>query len=416
MILLYKIWHSTESFAKYLVEHTDLSKSNCTFHKLIASDASSHKFHTIPDHIRKILYLDCPDIIVEYGSEPIFSIEISTEAGTGHNVFQRFARIAASVENDVPAFYIYPKGKLITRQIKKSNGSKTKNIRFDNINPLIFRALDSIMNIYHIPALYYYFPTNIKNISTKGISYDKDKRFRDCPDSLDTEMQNLFLAINELLSTINAKGIIEGRKALLGKQVIQDRRNYMASEWNHLSSSKKQNVYSPLSSTYIIKTSYLLNYLKQYETSKYNIGQLLKDRDETILYKINAEFRGDPYPGCLAAIDYLQSREGRTYEERKRNIVLFFGDLSIDHINHSIKFSDNTTPKSTIKLLFDDVKSSDKHNILNKDYSQLKSSEVPRYFMQMRYGSTYSKAKHIRVYSYFADAILFPDGALWRDA
>ena len=35
--------------------------------------------------------------------------------------------------------------------------------------------------------------------------------------------------------------------------------------------------------------------------------------------------------------------------------------------------------------------------------------------MQVRYGSTYSKVKHIRVYSYFSDAILFPDGALWRD-
>jgi len=45
----------------------------------------------------------------------------------------------------------------------------------------------------------------------------------------------------------------------------------------------------------------------------------------------------------------------------------------------------------------------------------LSNYEIPRYFMQVRYGSTYSKAKHIRVFSYFADAILFPDGSLWRD-
>ncbi len=44
------------------------------------------------------------------------------------------------------------------------------------------------------------------------------------------------------------------------------------------------------------------------------------------------------------------------------------------------------------------------------------SSEIPRYYMQVRYGSMFSKVKHIRVFSYFADAILFPDGALWRDA
>ena len=84
----------------------------------------------MPDHIRKILYLDAPDLIVERNNEPIFSIEITTEAGTGHNAFQRFSRIAASVENSVPAFYIYPEGAIITRQ-----GAMPK---WDTINPLIF--------------------------------------------------------------------------------------------------------------------------------------------------------------------------------------------------------------------------------------------------------------------------------------
>lgn len=36
--------------------------------------------------------------------------------------------------------------------------------------------------------------------------------------------------------------------------------------------------------------------------------------------------------------------------------------------------------------------------------------------MQVRYGSTYLKVKHILKFSYFADAILFPNGFLWRDA
>ena len=48
-------------------------------------------------------------------------------------------------------------------------------------------------------------------------------------------------------------------------------------------------------------------------------------------------------------------------------------------------------------------------------YDELRNMEIPRYLMQVRYGSTYSKVKHIRVYSYFSDAILFPDGSLWRD-
>ena len=81
------------------------------------SDANNAKnLHSLPDHIKQILYLDAPDLIIELNSEPIFSIEVSTEAETGHNAFQRFARLAASVENNVPAFYIYPEAVIIKRQ------------------------------------------------------------------------------------------------------------------------------------------------------------------------------------------------------------------------------------------------------------------------------------------------------------
>ena len=112
----YRIWHDNESFANFIINHTNLKKENYILSYLYKSDASDSKnFHSVPDHIKQILYLDAPDVIVEKNNEPLFSIEISTEAGTGHNVFQRFARLAASVENDVPTFYIYPEAKLIEK-------------------------------------------------------------------------------------------------------------------------------------------------------------------------------------------------------------------------------------------------------------------------------------------------------------
>ena len=49
-------------------------------------------------------------------------------------------------------------------------------------------------------------------------------------------------------------------------------------------------------------------------------------------------------------------------------------------------------------------------------YKELKKEQIPRYYMQIRYGSTFSKNKSIRIFSTFADAILFKDGALWRDS
>ena len=91
-------------------------------------------------------------------------------------------------------------------------------------------------------------------------------------------------------------------------------------------------------------------------------------------------------------------------------MVLVFGKLYIDEEQKILSITNENN--SSINDFFEDVKRSGKHNLLNKNYNCLKNYEIPRYLMQVRYGSTYSKVKHIRVYSYFADAILFPDGAL----
>jgi hypothetical protein len=172
---------------------------------------------------------------------------------------------------------------------------------------------------------------------------------------------------------------------------------------------------SPLTATVQVPTKYILNYLKRFENSNYKIGELLQRRDQSILYQVDSKtFRSDPYGGCIAAIDYLKCREGKTFEERKFNLITIWGRVELDHENETIKIT--TAKRSTIKSLFDSVKNSESRNILGKNYLQLKSYEIPRYYMQMRYGSTFSKPKEVRIFAYFADVILFPDGALWRDA
>ena len=170
---------------------------------------------------------------------------------------------------------------------------------------------------------------------------------------------------------------------------------------------------SPLTATLKLPTEYLLNYMSQYEDSDYEIGELLRSRESTVFYKVNAAFRGDPYPGALAAIDYLICREGKTFEERKYNLILCWSDIEIDTAKKTIHL---TGTKGKVEDFVRSVKGSERKNILTKEYREIKNSEIPRYYMQVRYGSTYSKVKHIRVFAYFADAILFPDGAFWRDA
>ena len=97
----------------------------------------------------------------------------------------------------------------------------------------------------------------------------------------------------------------------------------------------------------------------------------------------------------------------------KYNLVMAWGDLIVDENNESIKVVGS---KGKIGDFISLVQRSETKNILSKSYSSISNNEISRYYMQVRYGSSYSKAKHIRVFSYFADAILFPDGSLWRDA
>lgn len=421
---MYRVWYSTESFADYIIDHTALSGKPVIKNRIYESDANNPtRFHTMPDHIRKILYLDAPDLIVEKDNEPVFAIEVTTEAGTGHNAFQRFARIAAAAENSVPAFYIYPEGKLISRTNRKTGAAATK---WDEINPLIFRALEGVMSVYNIPALLYYFPSDDINayrsnpaaaphFADKGLCFDSDIiSYSGCPDSTSDSMTDMFAAINEIIDATQTLGVIPARSRLLGNVVIRNKRNQMQAQFVAKADGKSAEQMSPLSAVQTVPTQYLINYLSRYETGGYVLGELLKSRETTALYQINAGFRGDPYPGCLAAIDYLSCRQGLTFEDRRSNLVMVWGRIEVDEVNRTLIIHDDKG--STIEDFFRDVKICSRNNLLVKDYADLGNNEISRYFMQVRYGSAYSKVKHIRVFSYFADAILFPDGSLWRDA
>ena len=109
------IWQPTgsEPLVDWLIEHTELKDlselGELKVNFLPKSDGDNPKyFFQMPTRIKEILYLDSPDLIISINSIPVLSLEISREAGTGHNAFQRFSRIAAAVENGVAAFYIYP--------------------------------------------------------------------------------------------------------------------------------------------------------------------------------------------------------------------------------------------------------------------------------------------------------------------
>lgn len=408
------LWSSTQSIGQYFAEYTDIGNHSYEIKILAESDASKPRdFHKMPDHIKKILYLDAPDLIVELDNEPILAVEISSEAGTGHNSFQRFARIAAAVENQVPMFYIYPEATIVSRP---SNNS----VRWDSINKLVILALEKCMTLFGVPAMLYYFPSDYQMYSSnprkaphllkKGLVCDSNNlKFGDMPEHTNHEINDMLQSINQYLSSINKVGLYKARSSFIQTQLIQKQYTSMKSRFY----GKKIDIssMSPLSTTVEIDTQVLINYLSVFNSNNYTVGGLLSTRRTTVIYKINAKFRGDPYPGCLSAIDYLLCRIGKTYEDREKNLVLLWGDFTVQ--DGSILF---TKKPCSINDFVQKVRNSESKNLLKCNYNELSNDQIPRYYMQVRYGSTYTKVKEIRVFSYFADAILFHDGSLWRDA
>lgn len=404
---MFRVWYSTESYADWIIQNTSLKSEIVEKKRIAESDASRPaNFHQMPTHLKNILYLDAPDLIVEYDSEPIFSLEITTEAGTGHNAFQRFARIAAAVENGVPAIYVYPEAGYVKRE--------NVGYRWDKINPLIFEALEKAMRIYEIPALLYYFPSNLNhsaehfNPTTKGLIYDET--FINCPHSKDPDMIKMFEGINLIIQHFKNH---PSRENLMTEMLIQERRDFMSSEMHSKRNVESDN--SPITATEIIPTQALLTYLKKYAGNEHDFGDLLPKRELTLIYKVNAAFRGDPYPGALAAIDYIKCRKGKTFEDRNYNLVMAWGEFSLS-VDKIIKLSgdDQRSVNRFIEKVQETYTAPGKI-ILDKSFAELSGDEIPRYFMQVRFGSTFTKVKHLRVYSYFCDAIIFPDGALWRE-
>lgn len=406
---MFRIWYSTQDLAGWLIQNTNLRHYPYNLRRLAESDANKpSEFHRMPGHLKNILYLDAPDLIIEKDGDPIVTIEVSKEAGTGHNAFQRFARIAAAVENGVPAVYIYPEATFITRQTSQ---------RWDRINPNIFYAMERLMQIYNIPALLFYHPTYYRthlktsppNVYLKGLK--NDQNFPSSPDSNDPEMGMFFELINLIISR-SLRGYVP--LPLINERLVVNRRNWMQHEYN--SKGGPNGKWSPDTSTVTIPTQALLNFLKQFTSENYVFGDLLTSRDETVVYQIDAKFRGDPYPGVLSALDYMRCRVGKTYEDRDKNLVLTWGQVQYNSANQSIMVtsSKGSSIDDFISSL-SSVRGQTRCLLGTTTFSALRDFEIPRYYMQARYGCMFTKVKHIRVYSFFADAILFPDGAVWRE-
>jgi len=88
--------------------------------------------------IANLLQYDRPDVIVQCSNTPILVIERTVEVPSGHNVGQRFARLAAAAQHDTPVVYFGP-------YAAYKHGGNTQGPRFMNLR--LFYALDALERI-----------------------------------------------------------------------------------------------------------------------------------------------------------------------------------------------------------------------------------------------------------------------------
>jgi len=122
-IILYDEPHEAEWFRSL---HDDLKDAN---------EESITRNQQWPK-VQSVLAYDRPDIILLDNGTPILIIEETVEVPSGHNVGQRFARIAAAAENHVPCLYFGP-------YVAKKHGGETAGPRYINVR--LFHALDAMV-------------------------------------------------------------------------------------------------------------------------------------------------------------------------------------------------------------------------------------------------------------------------------
>lgn len=378
---MFTVWyHDNKSFAEYLVAATKLRGYKPKIKKI----SLGRNFADNPDTIQKILYLDNPDAIVTCGfpEKPVLGVEFCAEAPTGHDIFQRVARVAASASLGTAFAFIFPEKKWITRQ---SGGG-----RWDTFNPVVMRAMTNISRFHKIPALAFFWESNkLTGNPAEGFLLT-DNNHPNMPDVNSEEMKKFVHFVNLTIDYVLQNKHFE---EMMFDPFILDREAWMWEKYNSKCSANPDIFkWSPLTSCVKVSTQDLIKLIQRITKTKPNLPDYVLQRNETVIYQPETNiFRSDPYTGSLVGIDYLVCRNGETVRHRHRNLVMYFPKLKFrDMRSRFIRYYKEECPFNP------------------------KMKETDSYLtLHLRDGCRYTKQKELRIYCYIADVLAFKDAVLY---
>ncbi|MUH03679.1 hypothetical protein GM609_09290 [Bombella sp. ESL0387] len=247
--------------------------------------------------IAGVLAYDRPDIILLHRQVPILVIEETVEVPSGHNVGQRFARIAAAAEAGIPCVYFGP-------YVARKHGGKTAGPRYMNLR--LFHALDAMIRITGTAVTTINWGVDQNCEVSRG--YDKDNDMREYIRMfLDNYYKSNFSSLNQLIL-----------RSSVHQRLLCERNDFIETKIR-----KPDQYNSPPPSVEFMNISDFHSRFNQeilVDNTLFPISEIVR---EIVLYSIGMNrIRSDPYTGMSILYKYLYV-EGHSH----RALVLFFKNI-----------------------------------------------------------------------------------------
>lgn len=242
--------------------------------------------------VRNVLSYDRPDIILLDGDVPVLVVEETVEVPSGHNVGQRFARIAAAAEAGVPCLYFGP-------YVARKHGGATAGPRYMNVR--LFHSLDAMER------------TTRSAITTINWPVDARCEVRRDPDK-DADVREYIATFIQLYNGLPS--LADVNQALI-RSTIHSR---MIRERNHFVATSIRNPAQydgPPDSVEILP---IADFAQRHQ----GIQQICPNIDQVVVYNVGMNYiRSDPYTGMAMLYRYLYIAE-----YANRALVLWFPNIT----------------------------------------------------------------------------------------
>ena len=307
--------HSWLANSKYLIKKTIRKPyEDCPYHKVLS-----------------LIEYSRPDFTLTVDGIPILCCESTKENPSGNNIPQRFPSILRAAELGVPSVFYYLK-------YARKSTTKAKSNPPLNVNVRVLLAQIRLSEIYNVPAMTLFMPTDSKTLlATSKISDHKPlaKLVKTVLDAYLTS--NTILSSTDSLVLSNKKEQINAINNILdstcGKGYTKNSSYRVVYPKGSTFIYKYVSKYSidPTRACEVVKTDLLLQqeFLKlgkKYTKSSQKIKTLLQ-RENTFVYEGTANNKQSgpehPYPGSLTLIDilYVRQMNGTSVHDREMNIA-----------------------------------------------------------------------------------------------